>query len=164
MSNINYGFLSGRIPAVVKSYNAIKRTCRVEIPGLTDGADTLPEAEIEYPIGDKSPNGEFTTEIEILTGELVWISFINGDTRYPIITGWRNPQTNNSVDWRRWHHKNIELLADEEIHLKVGSSEITIKPSEITIKTNALNIIGGGSTISVNGGEISMNSPQINLN
>lgn len=164
MEHLNYGILSGRIPAIVKSYNAIKRTCRIEIPGLTDGADTFPEAEIEYPIGDKSPNSEFTTEIEILVGDLVWISFINGDTRYPIITGWRNPQTNNSVDWRRWHHKNVEILADKQIHFKVGGSEITITPDNIIIQSPNISIIGNGSAMEVNGGEISINAPQINLN
>lgn len=129
------GIYPGRYPAIVKSYNQAKRTCRIEIPGVTDGGDTLPEAEIEYPIGDKSRNGT-PTEIEILPNDTVWVSFLAGDPRYPIITGWRNPETGNSADWRRYHHKNIELLADQIMHFMVSSSEITIDPSSIVEKTN----------------------------
>ncbi|MCP5246537.1 MAG: hypothetical protein H6937_11570 [Burkholderiales bacterium] len=116
-----YGYMPGRYPAIVKSYDSARRTCRIEIPGLTDGGDVLPEAEIEYSIGDKSRDGTFATEIEILTGDTVWIAFIGGDERYPIITGYRNPQAGNSVDWRRWHHENIEMLANTLLNALSGS-------------------------------------------
>ena len=59
---MEYGLMPGRYPAIVKTYSQARRTCRVEIPGLTDGGDVLPEAEIEYPIGDKSRAGANTTE------------------------------------------------------------------------------------------------------
>ena len=111
----NYGNYSGRWPAVVREYDAKRRLCRVEIPGITDGAETLPNAEIEYPIGDRT-RGAFETEIEILENDAVWVSFIGGDPRYPIITGWRVPREGNSVGWRRWHHENIEILAEKIIN------------------------------------------------
>ncbi|MGS0741346.1 phage baseplate assembly protein V [Glaciimonas sp. GG7] len=104
--------LPARIPGIVHSYDAAARECRVDIPGLTDGADVLPLAEIEYPIGDKSKTGTHATEIEIVPGDLVWLAFEGGDPRYPIITGFRNPRSGNAIDWRRWHHANIELTAD----------------------------------------------------
>ena len=44
---MEYGLMPGRYPAIVKTYSQARRTCRVEIPGLTDGGDVLPEAEIE---------------------------------------------------------------------------------------------------------------------
>lgn len=138
---MEYGLMPGRYPAIVRSYNQARRTCRVEIPGLTDGADVLPEAEIEYPIGDKSRAGENTTEIEILAGDHVWIAFIGGDPRYPIITGYRNPQAGNSADWRRWHHANIELIADAEMRLVAGGTSIVITPAGIEITTPRLEII-----------------------
>jgi len=116
-----YGYMPGRYPAVVRSYDQQRRTCRVEMPDLTEGGDVLPEAEIEYSIGDKSRLGQYETEIEILPGDTVWISFIGGDSRYPIITGYRNPQAGNSVDWRRWHHENIEFLANVLINALAGS-------------------------------------------
>jgi len=131
---MEYGFMPGRYPAIVRSYDQARRTCRIEIPGLTDGGDVLPEAEIEYAIGDKSRVGQFETEIEILPGDTVWIAFIGGDPRYPIITGYRNPQAGNSTDWRRWHHPNIEMLADSILRLAVGSSEIVMTPDDITIR------------------------------
>jgi hypothetical protein len=131
----DYGVMAGRYPAIVKTYDQTRRTCRVEIPGLTEGADVLPDAEIEYPIGDKSRAGANQTEIEITPGDAVWVAFIGGDARYPIITGWRNPQAGNSVDWRRFHHKNIEMLADGTMRLAVGASEIVLTPSGI--KMNA---------------------------
>ncbi|SET44266.1 hypothetical protein SAMN05216326_12725 [Nitrosomonas marina] len=116
-----YGYMPGIYPGIVNSYNQERRTCRIEIPGLTDGGDVLPEAEIKYSIGDKSREGEFTTEIEILPGDTVWIEFIGGDSRYPVITGYRNPQAGNSIDWRRWHHKNIEAIADILINHLAGN-------------------------------------------
>lgn len=140
---MEYGFMPGRYPAIVKTYNQARRTCRVEIPGLTDGGDVLPEAEIEYPIGDKSRAGTNTTEIEITPGDTVWVAFIGGDPRYPIITGYRNPQSGNSADWRRWHHANIELIADAEMRLVVGGTSVVITPAGITITTPSLDIIKG---------------------
>jgi len=130
---MDYGLMPGRYPAIVRDYNQARRTCRVEIPGLTDGGDVLPEAEIEYPIGDKSRAGANTTEIEITPGDTVWIAFIGGDPRYPVITGYRNPQAGNSGDWRRWHHANMELLADGTLRLAVGPSEIVLTPGGIKI-------------------------------
>ena len=121
---MSYGTLPGRYPAIVKTYDQNRRTCRIEIPGLTDGGDVLPEAEIEYPIGDKSRTGQYETELEILPEDTVWISFIGGDPRYPIITGYRNPQAGNSLDWRRYHHKNYEMLTDIMMHFE---SNETIK-------------------------------------
>lgn len=140
---MEYGLMPGRYPAIVKTYNQARRTCRVEIPGLTDGGDVLPEAEIEYPIGDKSRAGTNTTEIEITPGDTVWVAFIGGDPRYPIITGYRNPQSGNSADWRRWHHANIELIADAEMRLVVGGTSVVITPAGITITTPSLDIIKG---------------------
>ena len=140
---MEYGLMPGRYPAIVKTYNQARRTCRIEIPGLTDGGDVLPEAEIEYPIGDKSRAGTNTTEIEITPGDTVWVAFIGGDPRYPIITGYRNPQAGNSADWRRWHHANIELIADAEMRLVVGGTSVVITPDGITITTPSLDIIKG---------------------
>jgi hypothetical protein len=135
VSEFEYGHLPGRYPAIVRSYDQARRTCRVEIPGLTDGGDVLPEAEIEYPIGDKSRTGKWETEIEILPGDTVWVSFIGGDARYPIITGWRNPQVGNSLDWRRWHHANIESEADHVLREIVKGTSFTLVPGAAILKT-----------------------------
>ena len=169
----DYGTMPGRYPAIVRTYDQARRTCRIEIPGLTDGADVLPEAEIEYSIGDKSRSGQFETEIEILPGDTVWIAFIGGDPRYPVITGWRNPQTGNSANWRRWHHQNIEHLADlqikrgagvsitdeagQTIEVKAGSTITAQAGSSITLKV-------GGSSIVIDRSSISLTSAQININ
>lgn len=130
----DYGTMPGRYPAIVKTYSAARRTCRVEIPGLTDGGDVLPEAELEYPIGDKSRAGAHATEIEILPGDTVWVAFIGGDARYPIITGWRNPQAGNSTGWRRFHHANVELLADAVMRLIAGGDVLLQAGGTLTIK------------------------------
>jgi hypothetical protein len=132
------GRLAGKWPAQVKSYNPERRTCEVDIPGITDGDEGL-EAQIEYPIGDKSASG-VKTEIEILAGDKVWIEFIQGDPRYPLITGYRNPASGNDTGTRRWHHKAIEVVADETITLKVGGSTITISSGEITLKSGRINL------------------------
>ncbi len=143
------GNLVGRYPAIVKSYDAVKRTCRVDIPGITSGGDVYTEAEIEYAIGDKSRTGKWETEIEILPEDMVWVDFIGGDPRYPVITGWRNPRAGNSVGWRRFHHANINLEAEKEIIIEAHE--------KITIKV-------GGSTITITEGGIVLKSPKIDLN
>lgn len=102
--------LSNYTPGFVESYDAAKRLCRVRIPGVTDGAEVLPLAMLSYPIGDKSEH----TEIRIQPGDRVWLDFVNGDARFPIITGFRPKETDNALEWRRWHHANIELQADSE--------------------------------------------------
>lgn len=129
-----YGLMPGRYPAVVREYLPARRTCRVEIPGLTDGADVFPEAEIEYPIGDKSKDGPYFTEVEVARGDTVWVAFVGGDPRYPIITGWRNPQAGNGVDWRRWHHKNVELLADALMRMIAGGDMLLRSATKITVE------------------------------
>jgi phage baseplate assembly protein gpV len=123
--------------------------CRVEIPGLTDGGDVLPLAEIAYPLGDKSRNGDFATEIEMLPGDTVWIEFVGGDTRYPLITHYRNPQVNNSVDWRRYHHRNLELLADQLMNFIAGSdllvksgTHVTVQAPRVTIDSPQTDVTG----------------------
>ena len=149
---MEYGFMPGRYPAIVKTYNQARRTCRVEIPGLTDGGDVLPEAEIEYSIGDKSRSGKWETEIEILPDDTVWISFIGGDPRYPIITGWRNPQAGNSVDWRRWHHKNIEMIGDELICSLAGTDKRVQAGRDLQLQCGADALIRSGADFKVNAG------------
>ena len=169
------GLMPGRYPAIVRSYDAFRRTCRVEIPGLTDGGDVLPEAEIEYSIGDKSRAGENTTEIEITPGDPIWVAFIGGDPRYPIITGYRNPQAGNSIGWRRWHHANMELLAETLMRMIAGGdfliksgTHVLVQAPSATIQADETHVtknltvdgaivgkggmsISGGSGVSVEG-------------
>lgn len=159
-----YGLLPGRYPAIVQSYSQARRTCRISIPGLTDGGETLPEAEIEYPIGDKSRAGANATELEITAGDTVWVAFIGGDPRYPIITGYRNPQAGNSSDWRRYHHANIELLADGKMRFAVGGTDQVIDASSVTVTAgSSITLKVGGSTIEVTSGSITLTG-NINLN
>ena len=134
----DYGVMPGRYPAVIKTYDAIRRTCRIEILGLTTGGEIYPEAEIEYPVGEKSKSGEFSTEIEFLPGDAVWISFIGGDSRYPIITGYRNPQSGNGIDWRRFHHKNMELASDQQFNVIAGRNINMTSNGTVTIKTDSV--------------------------
>jgi hypothetical protein len=165
-----HGFIPGKLPAVVASYDKKRRECRVHIPGLTDGTGPGISAEIEYPIGDKSKAGEFSTDILILAGDTVWVEFECGDARYPIITGFRNPRVGNGTDWRRFHQDNIELLAVKLMQFIAGGNvliestgaNITIKsPSLVTIEAPLTHIKGaltvddlitGTGGISVSGG------------
>jgi hypothetical protein len=121
----------GLYPAIVRDYHADSRLCGVEIPGLTDGADEFLQAEINYPIGDKSWTGDYSTEIEILPGDKVNVMFLAGDSRKPIIMGYRCPQTGNSTGTRRYHHAAIELIADSALRLVVGGVTIELTPSGV---------------------------------
>lgn len=112
-------------------------------------AKVLPEAEIEYPVGCKSRAGQYETEIEILPGDTVWISFVGGDPRYPVITGYRNPQAGNSVDWRRFHHRNLELLADQLMNFIAGGNllvksgtHVTVQAPHVTIDSPETDVTG----------------------
>ena len=154
----NYGSYPGRYPATVKSYDQVTRTCRVEIPGITDGGDVLPNAEIEYPIGDKSRlvTGQHSTELEILTGDTVWVAFIGGDARYPLITGYRCPSAGNDVNWRRYHHANIALTADGVLNL--NATTINLNATTVTITSTDTNVT---SKLKVTGSALIHNSKSI---
>lgn len=124
--------LPSRWPGEVVSYDAARRTCRVRIPGITDGSTEFPEATIEQAIGDKSEH----TEIRILAGDRVWLCFECGDSRFPIVTGFRAKETGNETSWRRWHHANIELTADG-----------MLKFNATNIELNGITTINGVTTV-----------------
>jgi hypothetical protein len=129
----------GRFPGIVREYLNESRKCRVEIPGLTDGGDVLPLAEIEYPIGDSAIHSSRATELRIEAGDLVWLEFIGGDARYPIITGYRNPGAECSVDWRRIHQANIVIVADKRLELNATDALITA--SKLHVGTESQNLL-----------------------
>lgn len=133
------GLMPGVWPATVVSYDQKSRKCRVSVPGITDGGGSFPNAEILYPIGDKSKAKQHATEIEILKGDSVWVAFIGGDPRCPLIIGYRNPGADNSKDWRQWHHKNISLLAEDTIRIKSGDTVIHVK-ADGSVEIKAKNI------------------------
>lgn len=135
-------------PAVIKSYDKKRRKVRIEIKGRTDGDTLLPEADLLYSLGDKSEN----TEIEILEGDSVWIDFIADDPRYPIVVGFRNPEVGNDIDWRRWHHANIEISADGEMILKGKSLKIEFTTIQTTGTTINNSPITNEATVSMNAG------------
>lgn len=120
-------------PAIVKFYNGDSRQCRVDVEGITTGGEDSLIAEILNPIGDKGHH----TELQISSGDLVWVSFINGDLRYPLIMGYRNKDAGNSQGTRRWHHANIALDAAKTITIDAGDN--------VTIN------VGGNASIRVSG-------------
>lgn len=137
----SHGVIAGKLPAVVASYDQKRRECRVHIPGLTDGTGPGISAEIEYPIGDKSKDSEFCTEIQINKGDHVWVEFEGGDSRYPIITGYRNPRAGNGTNWRRFHHKNIELIGEDMIRVRVGRTVMEITDAGFRLSTPSVDIV-----------------------
>lgn len=141
-------------PAVIKSYDAKRRRVRIEMVGMTDGDKLLPEAELMYNLGDKSHH----TEIEIKSGDTVWVDFLADDPRYPIIMGYRNPEVGNDIEWRRWHHANMELHADGTMILKGSALQIKFDTIETTgVTTNNSQItnkspVTNESLVSMNAG------------
>ena len=135
-------------PAVIKTYDAPRRRVRIEMVGMTDGDTLLPESELLYALGDKSTH----TEIEIKAGDSVWVDFLADDPRYPIIMGYRNPETGNSVAWRKWHHANMELSADGEMVLKGKSLKMEFETIETTGETTNNSKITNKATVSMNAG------------
>ena len=163
--------MTGRYPAVVTEYLPDTRQARVSIPGVTDGGKVMPMAEIEYPVGSRS-KGEHATEIEILTNDTVWIEFIGGDSRYPLITGFRNPNAGVDTQWRRIHQANIELTADNALKIIAsdGKTSVTMSGNNISVEAEGnVNVSATGNavieaaTITLNdgalGGCVGLNTP-----
>jgi len=162
----NYGAYPGKYPAFIRDYDKASRLCRVEIPGITDGHDVLPLAEILYPVGEKSFSsaGQGATEIEILANDPVWVEFIGGDERRPLICGYRNPTlaSANSVDYRRIRHANVEITASSG-DLKLNAAEAEINLTSKTMKATCDSIsVDGNMTINgdvtINGATLSSDS------
>lgn len=114
--------MSNYTPGFVAEYDAEKRLARVRIPGLTDGTRELPEAMLCYPLGDRS---EFT-EVALQAGDRVWLDFVNGDPRFPIITGFRAKETDNAVDWRRWRAANVEIIGDVDVRVVATDGKVFV--------------------------------------
>ena len=150
-----------RYPAIVKSVDRPRREVRVDIPGFTDGGDQFPIAEIEYPIGDRSEQ----TELRILEGDRIWVAFINGDPRYPIITGFRAKHVGNEPDTRRWVHDNFESIADLKYRVQAGEKiELVVGGSTIYAEDSLIRLTAGSAVIEMSNAGITLNGVVINLN
>lgn len=119
----NPGSLGRWTPGVIDSVDSRTRIVRVQIPGLTDGAQQYPEAEICYPVGEDCRE----TDRRIKPGALVWLDFVGGNPKYPIIIGYRCPQRGNAEGVHRIAQQRIELLADADMELSATSGTLTIK-------------------------------------
>lgn len=147
-------------PGFVRVVDRARREVRVEIPPLTDGASIWPKADINYPIGDDSKD----TEIRIVEGLPVNISFHNGDPRYPVIMGFRNPHVGNEVGWRRWNHDNIEWNADKEAHVAAGETINLDSGKVININAgDSINLVVGGTSIKLTASDIQQAAAAIGI-
>ena len=73
--------------AKILSYDAAKRTAKVHIHGLTDGASEGLTATFAYPVGDDDRD----TERQIVLGNDVYVFFEDGDEYgYYTKTAWRS--------------------------------------------------------------------------
>jgi phage baseplate assembly protein gpV len=148
--------LSNFYPGVVVSYDAQTRMCRVRIPGVTDGAEVFPNAELLYPIGDKSEH----TDIRILQGDRVVLGFINGDQRHPVVLGFMPKAEGNALDVRRFEHKNIELQADADMLLQATDGNLTVNAgSAIVVKAGTTITVEAGGTVTIKAEKIVMDAP-----
>lgn len=143
------------IPAEVESWDG--SIIRVHIPGYTDGAEMGMRAEILFPLADRPGY----TGYRILKGDPIWVMFNNDDPNQPIVMGFRNKNTGENKDTRRFIHKHFEAHADENMLMTsksyrneaqstydVISQAITIQGNTITLN-GAVNIAGA---VSVSGG------------
>lgn len=140
-------------PGIVASYDRVRRTARVRIPGLTDGSDVLPEAVFSNPLGDRAD----ITEIRIDAGDAVWLMFEGGDPRFPIIMGYRTPREGNPIDWRRWRHANIELTADGELVL--NATTVRINADAVHVAADAVQV--GADSVAISGGSLTHNGTNV---
>jgi phage gp45-like len=147
-----------KYPAVVVGYDANTRLAQVKIEPLDNGADTVLDAELLYPLGDKS-----NTAIEVLSGDFVWVEFEGGDPRYPIIVGYRNKRTGNDDSTRRYHHHgSFEILADNIIKIK-GNVKVIVESETVeviapTVKVTSTTVTVDATTITVNASNTNITS------
>lgn len=124
------------IPAEVKSWDGVKM--RIAIPGYTDGADQFPEAEICYPLADRSAD----TGYKILPGDPIWIMFNGGDENSPIVMGFRGKNTGGNKDTRFLEHTNFATKAENEMtetsknHTVNAASLFTVNSNSIVLNAN----------------------------
>jgi hypothetical protein len=169
--------LSGIYPAIVRGYDRPRRQCRIEIPGITDGADALPLAECLQPLGDRTDDNE----IRIKIGDRVYVQFLAGDPRHPLIVGFRAKNVENNIGRRYFEQENIETVADiDQTHSAGENYKIT---AGINIDTEAveaqshtagtaytieageqIELKVGGSTITITSSGIIFNGTRIDLN
>ena len=139
-----------KYPAVVVSYDGVTRLAKVKLEPLDEGADTSLDAELLYPLGDKS-----NTAIEVLAGDFVWVEFEAGDPRYPIIVGYRNKREGNDDATRRYHHHgSFEILADNITKLK-GNVKVIVESETVeviapTVKVTSTTVTVDATTVTVN--------------
>ncbi len=110
-------------PATVVTYDEAAKRAQIVIPGQTDGAEEHLTAEFCLPVGDKSEH----TSLRVLPGDRVWVAFLGGDFRRPIIMGYRPKQTEPTVGVRRLHHANLEFTADTNVVVEGEGGSVTIK-------------------------------------
>jgi len=131
-----------KYPAVVVSYDGGTRLAKVKLEPLDEGADTALDAELLYPLGDKS-----NTAIEVLANDFVWVEFEAGDPRYPIIVGYRNKREGNDDTTRRYHHHgSFEILADNIIKIK-GDVKVIVESQ--TVEVTAPTVTVTATTVTV---------------
>lgn len=152
-------------PGFIHSVDRNTRIVRVSIPGLTDGAEVMPEAQLLNPLGDKSEH----TEIRLLPGDRVWLAFIGGDPRYPVIMGYRPKESDNVVGWRRWHHDNFQFDADGTFRVNAKAIELNAENITSTASTS-FKVQAGTSEIATSGSqtmtsdtEIAANAPAVSI-
>jgi hypothetical protein len=144
--------LAGFKRAKILSYNAMARTAKVHIHGMTDGASEGLTATFAYPVGDSDKD----TEREILTGEDVYVFFENGEDSRPVIAFFSSHGEEPVVDIRRIRQENIELLARSNI--KAQAKVIEVDGSE------TVNIHGAVQINLRSEAKVSISAPQISMN
>ena len=107
--------------AKILSYDAQKRTAKVHIIGLTDGAEDGLTATFAYPVGDDDRD----TERQIVVDNDCYVFFESNDPARPVIAFYASHGTGALTDIRRIQQKNIELLA--EINATIEAKSIALK-------------------------------------
>lgn len=149
MSSSTSGIEYGKFPAVITAYDPNTRECTIK-NAMGDEID----AEIHYPIGDDSK----VTEIRIIVGDSVWCEYIQGDTRRALITGYRNPQSGNTVGTRRIAQDIVHLDADQNVKLDAGQVIDLNAGQTINLTAGqAINLTVGGMTLQITSGDVIAN-------
>lgn len=144
-------------PAVIHSYDLARREIRVTM-AETEGSEEPLIAELMYPLGADSRY----TDIYLEPGMPVWVEFLNGDPRHPLVVGNRTVRKGNDMTTRRQRHANFEFNADQRFDVNTETAEVQAGES-VTIQAGNSVTIQAGATITllVGGTKLELTAAQI---
>lgn len=136
-------------PAFIHSYDLERREIAVTMP-QTEGGEVPLVAELMYPLGADSRY----TDIYLEPGMPVWVEFIGGDPRFPLVVGNRTVRTGNNLTTRRQRHDNFEFNAVKRFDVNTETAEVQAVKTVTIQAGEAITLLVGGTKLELTAEQI----------